>query len=587
MDKIGVFLFFAAPVVLVLLVPKEHEIWKMSRLYPDGGKRVFGRMPGGLISTAWIIVAGTLAMGQVLAAEPPEKGKKVFRAGAATSNITPWLGEGIIGGWGAPPAEHIHEELHARCLVLDDGSTRIALVVADSEAVSREVFDAAKRMIREHTGLPENRMLMAASHTHSATSSRPRNVLLPGEALNEYQRFLAHRIADGVRCAINNLEPARIGWGMVDVPEHVHNRRWLMKAGAHLMNPFGGKDKVQMNPRSGSPDLIEPAGPIDPQVCFVSVQSAEGRPIALVANYSLHYVGGAGPGHISGDYFAMFADRIQQLVGADRLDPPFVGVMSNGTSGDINNKNFRIKIRMPRERKEPYEQMRLVAHDVAQKVFAVYQKLQYRDWVPLRMGQREVSLRVRKPTPEQLARARELVAGASPIAERPHEQIYAKRVLQQEEAPAEIKVVLQALRVGEVGITAIPFEVFVEIGLELKAESPLQPTFTIELANGGYGYLPTPEQHALGGYETWLGTSKVEIEASTKIVKNLLEMLDELKPAAPSSAQQSRSGIVGVCVDSRGSAHLDALGREELAEAVAEAVRAKRGECRKATQARD
>mgnify|MGYP001058703503 CR=1 FL=1 len=479
------------------------------------------------ILAAWIAAVGASTAAQLApAAEPGAKAaKEVFRAGAATSNITPWLGDAIVGGWKPRPATHIHDELRARCLVLDDGATRIVLVVADSVGIPREVFDAAKRMVREHTKLPVDHMLTAASHTHSATSSRPRSVLVPGDEFNDYQRFLAHRIADGVRRAINNLEPARIGWGTVDVPEHVNNRRWLMKPGPHLGNPFGGTDKARMNPRSGSPELIEPAGPIDPQVCFLSVQSAEGRPIALLANYSLHYVGGTGGAQISGDYFAVFADRIQQLLGADRLDPPFVGILSNGTSGDINNINFRV----PRGRRKPYEQMRFVAHDVAQKVFEACKKVQYHNWVPLGMKQRELSLAVRKPTPEQLARARELAAGAKPIPGRPHEEIYARRILQQHEAPASISVILQAVRIGEVGIAAIPFEVFAEIGLELKEKGPLKPTFTIELANGTYGYLPTPRQHALGGYETWLGTCKVENDASTKIVKSLLEMFGELK----------------------------------------------------------
>ena len=496
----------------------------MNQLHHGRNTRALGTTRARLIRAAWALAVSVAALGQVAPAAEPA-GKKVFRAGAATSNITPWLGDGIVGGWRSPPAEHVHDELHARCLVLDDGSTRIALVVADSVGIPREVFDEAKRMVREHTGLPEDRMLMAACHTHSATSSRPASVLVPDKDFSDYSRFLAHRIADGVRRAINNLQPARIGWGTVDVPEHVNNRRWLMKPGPHLANPFGGTDRARMNPRSGSPELIEPAGPIDPQVCFLSVQSAEGRPIALLANYSLHYVGGTGRGHISGDYFAMFADRIQQLLGADRLDPPFVGILSNGTSGDVNNINFR----QPRGRREPYEQMRFVAHDVAQKVFEACKKVQYRDSVPLGMAQRELSLAVRKPTPEQLARARELVAGAKPIAGRPHEEIYARRILQQQEAPAAISVILQAVRIGEVGIAAIPFEVLVEIGLELKENSPLKPTFTIELANGTYGYLPTPRQHALGGYETWLGSNKVEIDASTKIVKSLLEMFGELK----------------------------------------------------------
>jgi hypothetical protein len=88
---------------------------------------------------------------------------------------------------------------------------------------------------------------------------------------------------------------------------------------------------------------------------------------------------------------------------------------------------------------------------------------------------------------------------------------------------------LQAVRIGELGISAIPFEVFSEIGLELKARNPFKPSFTIELANGGYGYLPSPEQHKLGGYETWLGTNKVEVQASVKIINALLKMFAQLK----------------------------------------------------------
>jgi hypothetical protein len=449
---------------------------------------------------------------------------RVLKAGAATSNITPWLGEGIVGGWSTPPSKHVHDELHARSLVLDNGQTRLALVVVDSVGVARDVFDDAKRQIHEQTGLPPEQMLMSATHTHSATSSRGLNSVQPEKELTEYQRFVAHRIADGVRRAINQLEPARIGWGAAVDERHVNNRRWFIKSEVTLWNPFGGTDQVRMNPGAGSPDLVKPAGPVDPEICFLSVQSVQGRPIALLANYSLHYVGGPGSGHISADYFATFADRIQQLLGADRLDPPFVGIMSNGTSGDVNNIDFR----NPRPKKAPYEQMRLVAHQVAERVFEKCQTLKYHDWVPLAMKQRELTLSVRKPTAEQLDRAQKLLAEPEKPSKLPHERIYAERTLRQQETPATVSIVLQTVRIGELGIATIPFETFAETGLEIKAKSPLKPTFTIELANGSYGYLPTPEQHRLGGYETWLGTNKVEIEASSKIVKTLLEMFQEM-----------------------------------------------------------
>src|SRR2546426_10414867 len=102
-----------------------------------------------------------------------------------------------------------------------------------------------------------------------------------------------------------------------------------MKPGTITLNPFGGIDEVKMNPPAGSPDLLEPAGPTDPDVFIISVQTVDGRPLALLANYSLHYVGGTGRGEISADYFGMFAERIQQMLGAEKSDPPFVGIMSN------------------------------------------------------------------------------------------------------------------------------------------------------------------------------------------------------------------------------------------------------------------
>jgi neutral ceramidase len=451
--------------------------------------------------------------------------EKPFLAGAATSNITPWLGDGLVGNFGTPPpAKYVHDELHARCFVLDDGATRIALVVIDNIYVSREVLDEAKRLVTEATGLPADRMLMSGTHTHSSVSARWPNPLQPEKEFTEYQRFVAHRIADGVQCAIYNLQPARIAWGTADLPGQVFCRRWLLKPGAELFNPFGEPDQAKMNP-GNRPDLLKPAGPVDPQIAFLAIETADGRPLGLLANYSLHYVGGTGPNHISADYFGAFADRIQQLLGADRLDPPFVGAMSNGTSGNINNNDYS----KPGEKRERYEQIRRVADQCAQAVFEQYKKLTWHDRAPLAMRQRELELAVRKPTPAQLEHAKKVLAEPDRRDQFPHERHYAARAIQLLESPESVRVMLQSLRIGELGIFAIPFEVFSEIGLELKARSPFKPSFTIELANGGYGYLPTPEQHKLGGYETWLGTNKVEEQASVKIVDALLEMSAEVK----------------------------------------------------------
>ncbi len=464
--------------------------------------------------------AGDLQAQDQSARPPGVAAARLFQAGAAASNITPRLGRILVGGWGQPRATHVHDELHARCLVLDDGKTRLAFVVCDSVGIDRQVFDAAKRLILQETGIPVENQLMSATHTHSGPSWHGRD---DGDA--DYPHFLARRIADGVRRAVNQLEPARIGWGVGKEPGQVFNRRWKMKPGTPLPNPFGGTDQVLMNPGVGNPNLLEPAGPTDPEISFLSVQSRAGRPLALLANYSLHYVGGTGPNHISADYFARFADRIQELFGADRLDPPFVGILCNGTSGDVNN----INVRGSREKLPPYAKMQQVANLVAAEVFKVHQSVRFHDWVALQARQKEIVLAARKPTPEQVARAKEILARPEGAPQQHiRERNYAQRTLVLNAAPPRVSILVQALRVGEVGIATIPFEVFAETGLEIKQKSPLQPTFTVSLANGSEGYLPTPEQHKLGGYETWLGTNRVETEATVKIVEALLGMFADL-----------------------------------------------------------
>jgi hypothetical protein len=124
-------------------------------------------------SVAWGLVWAAFAC-PVAAQEESRPG---LRAGAAASNVTPFLGEPIVGNWDSPPAAHIHDELHARCLALDDGRTRLLFVVCDNVGVSREVFDEARGMIEKETGVPGAHVLLSSTHTHSATSARGRGPL--------------------------------------------------------------------------------------------------------------------------------------------------------------------------------------------------------------------------------------------------------------------------------------------------------------------------------------------------------------------------------------------------------------------------
>ena len=483
-----------------------------------------------------LAAAFALAATLSIASAADEGAAHIFRAGAARLDITPELGSLIVGGFAPFPSRHVHDPLFARALVLDDGANRIAFVVCDNVAIARDAIDAAKRLIEQRSHLAGSRVMVSSTHTHSGPPARPDSALPsdkippPPSAtprpLSTYEQFVARRIADAVQCAIDNLEPAKIAWGAVSQPQHVFNRRWFVGDEALRRNPFGGVDRVRMNPPPGSPALEAPAGKTDPEVSFVAVQTKSGRPISVLATYSLHYVGGTMAADISADYYGMFNQRLCELVGAERQDPPFVGLMANGTSGNVNNIDFRT----PRAPRAPYERMREVAHAIADAVFAAYQKLEYRDWVPLDVRYRELTLGTRRPPPELVARSRALLT--QPPAENPwhsNERIYANRVLQLAQDPAQVDAPLQVFGIGGLAIYTVPAETFAEAGLELKARSPLKPAFAISIANASFGYMPTPEQHQLGGYESWFGTNRLEVDASTKIVEALLGMAEEMK----------------------------------------------------------
>ena len=139
-------------------------------------------------------------------------------------------------------------------------------------------------------------------------------------------------------------------------------------------------------------------------------------------------------------------------------------------------------------------------------------------------------LGVRRPNEADIARAQAIVDAAASDIMKSAAEVYARETLLLREYPAEVSVPLQALRIGDVAIAAIPCEVFVETGLHLKATSPFSQTIPIELANGYNGYLPTEEQHALGGYETWRARSSyLEVHAADKIEAKLKDMLEVLR----------------------------------------------------------
>lgn len=448
----------------------------------------------------------------------------VFKAGAFAQDITPEkFPISVNGNMTDVLAEGAADPLHARCLVLDDGRTAIAMVVVDSCMVPREIHEAAKELANKATGIPKSNILISATHAHSCPTL---GGVFQSDPDLAYVEFLKKKIAEGITTAWKKRAPAKLGFGVAKDASQLFNRRWKLKQPSSSTNPFGKLDQVRMNPGLGNPEVSESTGIIDPEISLISVRTADDKPLALYATYSLHYVGGTPPKTVSGDYFAVYCERMTQLLGATTSNPDFVAMISNGTSGDVNNVNYGASS-LPN--RTTMGQIKVVAESVAQASYAVYGGISHSDKVTLVAAEADLQLAVRKPSNEDIAYAKEVLSTAGEFPYKTMKAIYARETMKLIDYPATVPVKVQVLKVGPVAVYSIPCEVFTEIGLEIKEKSPVKPCFTVSLANGYNGYLPTPRQHEWGGYETWRARSSyLEEQASVKIVAKLLELANGL-----------------------------------------------------------
>ena len=468
-----------------------------------------------------------------------------FRAGAAAVDVTPQKFPVIVvGSMLSRTATEVHTPLFAKAIVLDDGSTRLVIVVVDSCAMPRSLLDEAKAMAAKSTGIATENMLISATHTHSAPAAVGG---LGTDPDPHYAPFLKVRLVEAIEKAAKNLVPARVGAGSGDAAPYTAVRRWVRRPDRVLDDPFGNPTvRANMHPGYQSEDATGPAGPTDPELSVISFQSRDGRPIALLANFSMHYYGSPAVG---ADYYGLFSDRMKERIAPGEgtpNQPPFVGIMSHGPSGDIWLRDYL----KPAPKKPP--------HDISSYTDALvniaheaYKTIQYRDDVRLAMTQTDLPLKFRTPDKQRLEWARGIVNAMEGGSPKNTTEVYAREAIFLHEQQGT-SLILQALRIGDIGITAIPAEVYALTSLKLKAYSPLQPTVNIELANGTEGYIPPPEQHTLGGYNTWPARSaSLEVNAEPKIVETAVRMLEEVAGKPRRQPAATRGAAAQAVIESK------------------------------------
>jgi hypothetical protein len=459
-----------------------------------------------------------------------------LRVGAALVDVTPvHLPVLINGGMLSRTADQIRTPIHARAIVLDDGAERLGIVVVDSCMMPRALLDEAKNLASQRTKIRPDRMLIAATHTHSAPSSMS---CLGTDADPTYVPYLREKLAEALASAEAELQPARAGWAVTDAAEYTALRRWIRRPDRIAEDPFGNPT-VRANMHAGRnwDDVTGESGPEDPDLSLIAFQALDGRPIAVLASFSMHYFGDQA---ISADYFGLFCERFAARCGQPSADgqPPLVVAMAHGCSGDIWRRDYK--------NAEPGRVESLTIQQYAQELadlaFGAYETIAYDDDADLAMAEVRLPLKYRVPDKQRLEWAQRIVEEMGDRLPQDTTEVYAREQIYLHQWQAT-EVVVQALRIGDMAIATTPTETYALTGLKIKLQSPLTKTMVLDLANGGDGYIPPPEQLRLGGYNTWPARSAgLEIDAEPKIAEAALGVLEKVAGRPRRVYRQSLGG---------------------------------------------
>ncbi|MCB1232524.1 MAG: hypothetical protein KDN19_19910 [Verrucomicrobiae bacterium] len=453
------------------------------------------------------------------------------KTGFAERDISPEIGMERPGGYGKGFHQSFHDACKARAVVFDDGGDVVALVGLDALFLREPQVAEARKRIAAKTTIPPNAVLIGASHSHS---SGPVGMVLPGEfdqadasvrelayeqssmADAKYLETVVNGIAEAVIEAYETRQPLNLGFGRGEEDTVSFNRRWRMKNGLSFTHPH-----------YGNPEMVEPAGPIDPEVGVIGAWNEEGKLVGCVVNFSCHAT--TSPPGISANYPWAIEKVIRGTFGED-----VTVVFLNGASGDVTQVDNAAAVRRPSGEAAAM----LLGGRVGAEAVKVMVDLGTTLTTTAEVATKTEVLKIprRKPSPDRLAKSRELVKEKPTEAAALNDWIWAKEIVMLQamidrEPVRDVEV--QTIQVGPAVFVTSPAEYFCEFGLQQKKASPFPFTWHVSLANGCVGYVPTSEAlgpHG-GGYETRLTSySNLVPEAGDRIRDAGIELIKSLTP---------------------------------------------------------
>lgn len=438
----------------------------------------------------------------------------MLKVGFARTNITPPPGSNSPGGHFPRAATHIHDDLYATAMVIDNGTETVALVGLDALSVKHSTVQAGRKLAQKLCGIKPENIMVGASHTHCGG---PTCDCLGSRPEKWYCDLVGKQIGAAVAEADRLKAPARISVGRGYDDTTIFNRRFMMKDGKETTHP--GK----MNP-----DIKHVAGPIDPEVGVIAAWSEDtGELVGCLVNYALHGTVGVGGSGWSADWPYYLREAISGVYGQGVLT-----VFLNGACGDIT----QVDNQSPREREFGETYGKQIGRTIAAETIKVMERARIEEaWVeeaPLGVQVETIPIPMRPVTPEMVKEAKQYLKDHK--GEQSGDAVNAEdmlRLAEWQEKEPEVPTEVQAIRIGDLGLVSNPAEYFCCFGLDIKSKSPFPQTMVVELANGCIGYVP--DEKALGpkggGYEPRHAcSSKLVPEAGKMIAKKSVQLLKKL-----------------------------------------------------------
>jgi neutral ceramidase len=440
----------------------------------------------------------------------PPQATGPLRAGAARRDITQPLGSPA----GLSLTERVHEiwdPLTATVVVLEQGDTRGAIVGLDLVGVLEASHRAIRAAAAAATGIPEDQVVVVASHTHSAPYLsaelqdllRPYGLRIMDEA---YADDVIANVASAAAEAAERTVAVTVRFGRARVERVASNRRPRLPGGG-VVHRYG-------RPPAWMRDL--PEGLIDPEVATIRLLGRNGGTVAIIAAYACHptAAGGDNHGHVSADFVGYGRQRIEQATGAPCLF--LQGCAGNvGTGKWVGRGRRADTVAMGRRFARGALQALADSAEITSDGLAVVARRVALELELLPVDRLEVDFELAV----QAGEAGAIVAAGDAL-------VVARRIEDLRRAP------VTAFRIGGVALAVLPGEVFVEHGLSIRERSPFGATVVAAYQDNSLQYIPTAAAFQDGEYEVSGGWRYIQPGEGERLADEAVSLLRDLATTA-------------------------------------------------------